>query len=334
MHRITIKDIAKLLQVTPSTVSRALKNHPDISPDTIQRVKQVAQTLGYTPNLQAIQLRKQKSGIIGMIVPGIGMFFLPSVLKAIEEACHDMGYKLVIFQSKDSLEQEVECVKICESLGVDGLLVSVSLQTKDVSHLLAIQSKGIPVVIFDRNTPDNHGIPTVLLSDYQTSYDATLFLQKKQYTPVGGIFGNSELAITGERLRGFSQCLQDHNQPDNLIVFGSNIPEVKAATLALLNRPDRPRSLFVMSDECLAGAMQAVYELKLHIPQDLAIICISDGEVPYMMAPPVSYVWHSGFEIGRKAISLLMEEIIAGKPLDIRVAPVFIDTFLYPLAST
>ena len=141
MARITIKDIAKLLEVNPSTVSRALKDHPDIGEKTKEKIRRVAKDLGYFPNYQAIRFRQRKSGLVGLIIPDMGMFFFPSVVKAIEEITRKNGYNLIVFQSNEILEKEIESTKICQSFGVDGLLICLSNETTTLQHFEEILQK-------------------------------------------------------------------------------------------------------------------------------------------------------------------------------------------------
>ena len=164
MGRITIKDIAKLLKISPSTVSRALKDHPDISLETIEQVKRVAEDLGYAPNYQAINFRKQESRIIGVILPDMNMFFFPSIIQAIEAEISNRGYHLIVLHSNDLLEREKQNVNICRNFGIDGLLVSLSSETRNVDHFKTIAQKGIPIVYFDR-VLENDAIPQIIIRD-------------------------------------------------------------------------------------------------------------------------------------------------------------------------
>lgn len=327
MSRITIKDIAKLLDVNPSTVSRALKDHPDISTKMKQTVKKVAKELGYQPNFQAIHFRNRRSGLIGLIVPDMGVFFLPSVIKAIEEETRRQAYNLMVFQSKDYLNREMEIIRICQGFGVDGLLVSLSRQTKDVRHLKAFSENVAPVVVFDRMLADqsSFSIPTVGIQDHEAALCAASHLLEKGYQNIGGVFGNLNLSITKQRYEGYKKALEKYQRPLNpdLVVFSSNQTEAKRAMERLLSRAQLPDAVFAMSDECLVGVMQAVYEHRIQTPQQLAIIAISDGEVPYYMNPKITHILHSGYEIGKNAATLLLDLINAqtaqASPLHIRL---------------
>lgn len=316
MSRITIKDIAKLLNVNPSTVSRALKDHPDISVETKRMVKKVAEELGYQPNFQAIHFRNRKSGLIGLIIPDISVFFLPSVIKAIEEVTHENGYNLIVFQSNDILDREIESTRICQGFGVDGLLASLSHQTRDVRHLKDIAEDGVPVVIFDRML-DNQAIPTVGIYDLEAATNAALHLLEKGYRRLGGIFGNPQLAITRQRYAGFVTALgkYQYRVEEELIVHANDQLEAREGMYRLLNLKNRPDAVFAMSDECLVGVMQAIYEMDVQVPGDMAIIAISDGDIPYYMNPKITHILHSGYEVGKNAATLLIDLMRQRSPL-------------------
>jgi len=189
MNRITIKDIAKLLDVNPSTVSRALKDHPDIGAATKKKIQQVAKELGYRPNYQAIRFRQNKSGLIGLIIPEMGMFFFPSIIEAIEEITKKNGYHLIILQSNESLEKEKENALICKNFGVDGLLVCLSKETTAVPHFMDMIQSKIPVVFFDK-VLQNKALSTVVINDYNASFMAINHLAKKGYKKISGVFAS------------------------------------------------------------------------------------------------------------------------------------------------
>ena len=150
MKRATIKDIAAMVGVSISTVSRALKDHPDIGEGLRNKIKELAQVLNYHPNMMAVQLRKQKSNIIGLIYPEAHMFFFPSIIKGISEVVQKAGYKLLVLHSSESYEREVENVRICLENGVDGLFLSLTNETKDLSHLDELKEAEIPVLLVDK----------------------------------------------------------------------------------------------------------------------------------------------------------------------------------------
>ncbi|GJM35010.1 MAG: LacI family transcriptional regulator [Saprospiraceae bacterium] len=308
MSRITIKDIAKLLQINPSTVSRALKDHPDVSPETKKSVRQVADELGYQPNFQAIHFRNRRSGLIGLIIPEMNMFFLPSVIQAIEETIRKKGYNLIVFQSNDSLEREVEIVRICQGFSVDGLLISVSKETQDTEHFRELEEDGTPIVFFDRVVQQS-GFPQIVIDDKQVSVIAVEHLIKKGYQRICGLFDKPNLSISQQRYRGYKQAMENHGRKVALeyCIFADDMDMGRVLFGTLLHHQEPPDALFVMSDELLAGAMQAINEKGFLIPSQIAIVSISDGKLPYFFNPGITHIRHSGAIVGNMAIDLLFQ---------------------------
>lgn len=309
MSRITIKDIARALRLNISTVSRALRNQGEVSEETRRMVQQTAAELGYQPNLQAIHFRKQRSGLIGLVIPHMNMFFLPSVIEAMEGFVREKGYNLVVFQSGDSLAKEIEIARMCQNFSVDGLLVSVSKETSDAAHFSELVAEGTPVVFFDR-TIVGADLPHVVINDAHASEMAVAHLFERGYQRIGGLFDDAHLRITQERYRGYYAALEQAGRPLRAedVFFTANMEEGRQSLQYLLQRSaPRPDALFVMSDELLAAAMQVTYELGIRIPQDLAIVSISDGKLPYFFAPKITHIAHSGYTVGWQSAQLLFD---------------------------
>jgi len=308
MSRITIRDIAKLLNVSPSTVSRALKDHPDIGKATKEKINQVAKELGYQPNYQAIHFRQRKSGIIGLILPEMGRFFAPDMVKAIEEITKKKGYNFIIFQSNDLLEKEKQCVALCQNFGIDGLLVSVSRETKTIDHFNPLIQNDIPVVLVDRVIQQVKN-PTVTINDFDAAFTAISHLAKKNYQNIAGVFASENLMITKRRKTGFIAALEKyHLSYRREFCFHANTVELaKTLFLQLLKKPEKPDAVFIMSDKLLTAIIQVIYEKGLRIPQDMAIICISNGYLPYYINPKITFIKHSGYNVGQAAANLMVD---------------------------
>ena len=308
MGRITIRDIAKLLEVSPSTVSRALKDHPDIGKKTKEKINQVAKDLGYQPNYQAIHFRQRKSRLIGLILPEMGRFFAPDMVKAIEEVTKKKGYNFIIFQSNELLEKEKECVALCQSFGVDGLLVSVSRETKTIDHFNPLIQNDIPVVLVDRVIQQVKN-PTVTINDFDAAFTAISHLAKKNYQNIAGVFASENLMITKRRKTGFIAALEKyHLSYRREFCFHANTVELaKTLFLQLLKKPEKPDAVFIMSDKLLTAIIQVIYEKGLRIPQDMAIICISNGYLPYYINPKITFIKHSGYNVGQAAANLMVD---------------------------
>ncbi|MEM0994260.1 MAG: LacI family DNA-binding transcriptional regulator, partial [Bacteroidota bacterium] len=202
MKRVTIKDIARLLKIAPSTVSRSLADHPDISSSTKERVKKLAEELGYRPNHIAANFRKQNSGLIALILPEISMFFFPQVIKAVEASIKSKGYSLIVLHSQNSLALEKENLELCMQFSVDGILLSLSKETTDLDHVLAITNLNLPIVLFDRILP-NETFSTLTIDDRKVAYQAVELLIQKGHRKICGMFGFRNLYISKERHQGF-----------------------------------------------------------------------------------------------------------------------------------
>lgn len=332
MGRITIKDIAKLLEVNPSTVSRALKDHPDIGKKTKEKIRQVAKELGYQPNYQAIRFRQNKSGLIGLIIPEMGMFFFPSVVQAIEEITKKNGYNLIILQSNDSLEKEKENALICQNFGLDGLLVCLSKETSSIGHFTDMLQIKMPIVFFDKIIQKKEN-PTVVINDQMASYTAINHLARKGYKKISGVFGNPNLEITQSRKKGFLNALAKHQLSyyEEFFFYADTLEEAKNQFTNLLMEEELPDAVFGMTDQILAGIMQAIYEKGLSIPEQLAVICISNGNLPYYLNPPITHIRHSGYMVGKTAVELLFD--LMNENMIVDKQQVELETFLVELDS-
>ena len=301
MGRITIKDIAKLLEINPSTVSRALKDHPDISQETRAKVKRIADDLGYVPNLQAISFRNRKSHLIGLILPDMNMFFFPPVISAIEEKVRQEGYNLIVLHSNNQLEREQENVRICQRLGVEGLLVSLTSESSTLDHFTELVDQ----------VNDEFDLPTVIIHDEAVAWEAVSHLANKGRKRICGLFGDPKLSISKLRKGGFLKSLQefDLKVEERLLIHAYDYNHAAKEVEKVLEKPDWPDAIFTMSDTLLVGAMMALQKFQVKIPEDIAIISISHGEMPRFFNPQVSYVQHSGTRVGATAIGLLFKLI-------------------------
>ncbi len=311
MKRTTIKDIATLAGVSISTVSRALKNHPDISLSLREKIQQIADELHYHPNLAAIQLRKQKSHIIGLIIPEVHMFFLPSVIKGISEVIQKSNYKLLVLQSNDDYEQEIENVRICYENGVDGLLLALGNQTVKLDHLEDMKKADIPVVLFDKVLNNNY-FDEIIIDDVKATQVCVEYLISTGCRRIVGIFGNTNLMITSKRLEGFKELIQS-KAALNIAAechFVTNTFEAYSY-VSQVYATFKPDGIFAMSDEILAGVIPALKKLKVAIPDECSVISISDGFLPKILDPEVTYLHHDGFNLGCMAAHHIIQKITA-----------------------
>ena len=315
--QVTIKDIARELGISPSTVSRALKNHPDISPETKKAVNALAEKLNYQPNIVALSLRQSKTNTIGVIIPEIVHFFFSTIISGIEDVAYSAGYNVILAQSNESLQREKTDMKALFNSRVDGMLMSISRETTDFEHIESILAKGVPMVLFDR-VYDNPNLSKVLVDDFDGAKEATLHLIEQDCKRIAHLEGPPNLVISKQRLEGYMEALKQHNIPihKELIVpcpFGS-IDEGRTATEKLLALKNPPDAIFACTDPVAMGSIQAIKAKGLSIPKDIAVVGFSNWQFSSMMEPPLTSVDQPGFEMGKEAARLLIRHIeVKGK---------------------
>ena len=301
MNNTTLKKISEVLNLSISTISRALKNHPDISERTKQRVKELANTLDYEPNANAIHLRTKKSNIFGLIVPSISNFFYDSFISAVEEESRRNGYSLIILQSGDNPEIEIENLKLCRQNRVSGLFACLSSGTENIDAFKKFDDLDIPVIFFDK-VPDIANTNKVCVADAASATLAATVLLEKQKRKVLAIFGNSHLSITKKRLTAFEKTI---GKKSKLIIEHANSSQ-EAENISKEALKQKPDSIFCMSDEILIGVMKTLQQAKLQVPKDIAVIAISNGFIPKLYHPEITYVETSGYKLGKLAFSSMM----------------------------
>jgi LacI family transcriptional regulator len=303
--RATIKDLAQLMGVSVSTISRGLRDHPDISLDMREQIKRKAQELNYHPNHLAAGLRKRQSKIIGMIIPEITMFFFPSVIRGIEEECKAHGFQLLVLQSSDDLETEKRNVRICGDQSVDGLLMSLSNQTTDLEHLQEFKDLGIPVVLFDKSM-DSSPFDEVLIDDEAVAYACVRYLIEQGCMRIAALLGSKNLSISQKRANGFHRAMEQlgNDLEEPMIIYAASYEEGRQEAQRLSDHFD-PDGVFLMSDELIAAATRTL----LHKSPQCKIIGISDGRLPDILQAPIAYVHHDGYQLGRMAAARLLERI-------------------------
>ena len=310
MKRITIKDLAKILNLSTSTVSRALSDHPDISEATKNKVRLAAEEFNYTTNVHARFFRTQNSRLIALVLPEVNMFFTPSLIRGINKVIDSSKYSLIIFLTNDSYKKEKEAIKQCMNWAVEGVLISLSKQTYNLSHLEPLTKANIKCVLLDK-TLENENLPVVTIDNTQASYQAISYLIKKGHQNILGIFGNPNFSISQERINGYEKAMKENNIP----ILKENVISIdKAADLdfilpPILNHNKKITSIFTMSDELLAKSLYHINALGLSIPKDISIISISDGNYPYLTHPQTSHVKDSGSKMGKSACKFLIDLI-------------------------
>lgn len=308
MKRLTIRDLASILSLSTSTVSRALSDHPDISAATKKRVREAADEFNYTTNVHAKLFRKQHSGLIAVILPEVNMFFTPSLVRGIVKTITPTNYSLFTFLSNDSYKREKEIVKHCLSWAVEGVLMSLSNQTYDLSHLMPLHNAKIKCVLFDK-TIKNERFPSLMIDSEEASYRAVSHLIENGHRNILGVFGNPNLSITVDRVIGYRKAMTEHGLPiieENIVHVDTN-SNLDFILPPILNHNKRLTAMFTMSDELLAKSLFQLNRLGFHIPSDMSVISISDGAYPYLVYPQVTHIKDSGSKMGKHATKLLLD---------------------------
>jgi LacI family transcriptional regulator len=309
--QVTIKDIAKQLGISPSTVSRALKDHPDISPMTKKQVNELAKALRYKPNAIALSLRRSKTYIIGLIIPQIVHHFFSSVISGIEEIANEVGYNVMIFQSNESYEREVKGTQAFLSSRVDGVLVSLSKTTFAYDHFTNLLDDGIPVVFFDRACKSLN-LDTVIADDYEGAFLATEYLIQTGCQRIAHLGAPQHLLIGKYRLQGFLDALKKYDLPINekLILKCDTHEEALVQIPPLLSSSQPPDGIFAVNDATAVGAILIAKRFGLKIPDDISVIGFGDGPLATISDPTLTTIVQPGYEMGRLAAQLLLDRLL------------------------
>ncbi len=307
----TIIDIAKKLNISTSTVSRALNNHPDIKQETKDQVKKIAKKLHYSPNPIAQSLKSKRSNVIGVIVPEIEHDFFSSAISGIEEVAYHSGYVILVCQSNESYEREVVNINALMHQRVAGLIVSISQNTKNGNHFKEIISRNIPLVFFDRVCSDVSA-NKVIIDDAKSAFNAVNYLIQTGRKKIAHFSGPKELKICEQRLKGYKNALKNANMTivNKLIRYGGLYESDGYKSMDdLLKENIIPDSIFAVNDPVAIGAFQRIKEGKLRIPEDIAIVGFSNNKITSLVNPTITTVNQPSFEMGKKAVEILIEMI-------------------------
>lgn len=317
---LTIKDIAKALNLSVSTVSKALRDSHEISGETKEVVNAYARAHHYKPNPIAQSLKKGRSKSIGIVVCNIDNHFFSQAINGMESVAGAMGYNVVITQSHESYEREVANVRNLSSRSIDGLIVSLSAETENVDHFARLHEMGLPMVFFDRVTSS---IQThkIISGNYTGAYEATLHLVRQGYTRIAQITSSNSLSITAERLNGYRQALTDNGLPlrEDYVQYcahGGMIPaETESAIRFLLSLTPRPEAILAASDRLSTTTFSLLKEMGVVIPRDIALVGFTNATTAHLFDPPLTAIVQPAFEMGRQSMELLLQLIESRKPV-------------------
>lgn len=308
--QVTIKDIARELGISPSTVSKALKGHPDISHITKKAVRELVERWNYKPDPIALSLKGGSSKTIGVIVPEIVHYFFSTVISGIEDLANESGYHVMFCQSNEQYEREVKAVDTLLLSRVDGILVSLSKSTMEFGHFIKIKNAGIPLVFFDRIC-EEIDTDRVVVDDEAGAYEAVTHLIQSGCRNIVHLSGPQNLQIGKGRKEGYLRAHADYGlqPPDENIVKCDTPEEARIVVPALISRKVRPDGIFAVNDLTASEAMKIIKSIGLKVPDEISIVGFTSGMISDLTDPALSSVEQHGFEIGREAVKLLINRI-------------------------
>nr|WP_321227259.1 LacI family DNA-binding transcriptional regulator [uncultured Psychroserpens sp.] len=307
----TLKEIAKQLNLSISTVSRALNDHPDISESTKEKVKRLANDLSYVPNIFAKGFRSHKSNIIGVIVPSITHYFTATILKGILDEAAIKGYRVIISESDNDISKQTEMLKTMMQFGVDGILMSLTKRTRNIENIIKTMDT-VPLILFDKVS---NKIPCtqIVINEEEAAFDAVehlINIGKKRIA----IIKESEYSYNSEkRYTGYLRALNEHNITidEKIILSVEDITLKQGRRMAniLLSLKNRPDAVFAITDSAAIGVVQALKKFKIKIPEDIAVVGFSNSIHSTIIEPMLTTIDQPGERIGSTAIKYLIEEI-------------------------
>ncbi|MCU0321082.1 MAG: LacI family transcriptional regulator [Chitinophagaceae bacterium] len=295
-----------MLNLSISTVSRALNNHPDIAEKTKEKVRELAKVLDYEPNTHAINLRSNNSHLFGVVLPSIANFFYQSFIATLEGFAREHGYSLLILQSADNSDIEKENIRLCKINRVSGIFVCITPLTKDYELFSKLEEQGIPIIFFDK-VPSNKTCNKVCVADFSAAAQAAETLIRKKKQNVLALFGNANLSISKNRLVGFSETFALKAPKTNVMIdYAHSIEDAEKIVVTYFKKSQKPDSIFCMSDEILIGVMRTLQRKHISIPDEVGIIAISNGFIPKLYYPEISYIETSGSKLAELAFNRMM----------------------------
>ncbi len=309
-RQVTIKDIAEKLSISPSTVSRSLKDHPDISVKTRNAVKELAKLLGYKPNLIALNLKNSRTNTIGLLVPEIEHHFFSTIINGIEEVAYQNNYNVLIVQSNESYLREVLNTQTLLGNRVDGMLASFSKETKDFSHFQQLIDNEIPLVFYDR-APDNLHADIVVVDDYSGAYNAVKHLIQKGCKRIAFYSAPQHLLLGKDRFNGYIDALEANNikYDKNLVYSCDTFESAIKISQSVLKKIDRPDGIFAVNDLTAVGIMKVARKLGINVPEELKIVGFENSKSGSICNPELTTVDQFGYNLGKKAMTILLDRI-------------------------
>lgn len=310
MKRISQRDIAKILGVNVSTVSRALRGMEGVSSDVRQKIERFAEEHGYRPNPFATSLSYETTHLIGIVVPDVSFNHYAHIVKRIEAEAKKVGYMCIVTDSGDQYENEVECIEQLMNIHVEGIILCLAQKTTDYSHLLRVKERHIPIVLFDRAADID--ISSVIINDADSARQVTHYLIDGGSRRIAFLGGSNQMKQTADRKHGYLEALRERNIPirkELVKCHDASINSGLSDTLELLSLPKPPDAIIASHGMLAIAAYQTIVSQNLRIPDDVAIVGYMSDWVSDMTTPRMSFVKQNLREIGSKAFKLLHDQM-------------------------
>ncbi|HEV8286138.1 MAG TPA: LacI family DNA-binding transcriptional regulator [Chitinophagaceae bacterium] len=308
---VKIRDLAKQLNLSVATISKALKDSHEISPETKQRVFELAKKLSYIPNPYASSLRKRNSKTIAVVLPEVADSFFSLAINGIESVAHDKGYHVLIYLTHESFEREEAILKEFKSGRVDGILMSVSGETCNSNHIKEVIAAGMPLVFFDR-VCDDVDTAKIVTDDFESSYKATSYLIRKGCKKIIYLSASPALSINIKRMEGYKKAIADHAIKNTEVEIISCYGDVEAnykIIKDLLTKKNKPDGIIASVEKLTTPVYIACKDLELTIPNDLKLICFTNLQTALILDPPLTTITQPAFEMGKTAATILFKGI-------------------------
>jgi LacI family transcriptional regulator len=308
---VTIYDIAEVLSLSPATISRGLKDHPGLRKDTKKRIVEAARKMGYQQNTFASNLRRKRTNTIGVIVPRLNSYFMSTVIAGIEKVANNAGYNLIIAQSQEQFKKEIAGVNTMYNSRVDGLLVSLSYDTRNTDHFETIRKKQIPLIFFDRVT-EYPNCTSIVIDNVKAGYDATMHLISQGCRRIVHVGGSLNRNVYADRLAGQKKAMAEKGISfDQQLVISNNLSDQEGADAAqkILQMTPRPDGIFTANDTSAVAIMRELRQAGVRIPEDIAVVGFNNDPISKVIEPQLTTVNYPGEEMGEVAANTLIDRL-------------------------
>jgi LacI family transcriptional regulator len=333
--KLRIKDLAKELHLSVATISKALKDSHEISPETKKRVLDLAKQLNYSPNPYASSLRKKSSKTIAVVLPEVADSFFSLAINGIESVAQEKGYHVLIYLTHESFLREEAILKEFQSGRVDGILISVSGETCSSDHIKAVLAEGIPVLFFDR-VCDDVETAKVITNDFESGYKAAVHLLEQGCKKIAYLSMSPNLSISNCRMKGYQKALADHGiklKEEYVIACSNDAEDNYHVILDLLGKKNRPQGIIACMEQLTTPVYLACAELKLKIPGDIKVISFTNLQTALILNPPLTTITQPAFEMGKTAATVLFKSL--GKAnTNLKKETIVIPSILHTRSST